>query len=132
MRRDRENEERNPQAKRSMMPNPEDPYTAEGAVQKFLSFADNIDAKNYQIHIEKYGELDLHDLETRTRAILFNQLDPIIKKQNLETEDIKRVESKLELCLQKVDQLNDVIYERTESGSLALFDRIFAEIKRVE
>ena len=34
---------------------------------------------------------------------------------------------------QRVDELNDVIYDRTENGgTLALFDRIFGEIKRVE
>ena len=49
-----------------------DPYDAVDAAQKFISFADNIDAKNYQIKIEKYGELDFYDLENKARELVFN------------------------------------------------------------
>ena len=71
-----------------MVPNPKDPYYEKEALEKkFLSFDHNIDAKSYQIHIEKYGELDMYEMETKTRAIISEMIDPIHKSQNLGIEE---------------------------------------------
>lgn len=87
---------------------------------------------NLGLDVRNLGEVELFELENKMRKGLCNLIDPLVAQQNRDREEIVKFESVVRALENKVYVLENILFEKDESGRMQLFDRVFSAIKDVD
>ena len=90
------------------------------------------DAKKFQINIENYSELDFYKHENDMRRVLQGLISPVMRRQEHDRDTFITFQQKLDQVQGQVHILQDIVFQRDNTGRMALFDRIFQEIRNVD
>lgn len=92
-----------------------------------------VDARQFQVNIENYNEIDFFKHEIDMRKVLQGLIEPVMKQQASDREAFVTVEHKIGQLTDTVHGLQDIVFNRDKvTGRMSLFDRIFEEIKNVD
>ena len=84
------------------------------------------------INIESYNELNMFDFKNQFRNELQDIINPYIKQCADDRSYYFKVERQLRLCETRLNQLENIIYQREDLEGMDLFKKIFDKIKTVD
>jgi hypothetical protein len=107
-------------------------FEEEDKNEKYMSFEATEDAKNFQLKIESYSEVDFFMQEQKLRHYITELIEPIIKRGNQDRENIFEFNNRFANFTKRIQLLEDIIFQRTDFDKLAIFEKLFAAIKKVD
>lgn len=100
--------------------------------QMFLSFKKNSDAKQFQVHVENYNEIDMFEFQNNFRNELLELMDPYIKQAVEDRSYIIKIQKMFQRMMVKIEDLERIIFQKDELEELDLFGKIFQKINNLD
>ena len=82
--------------------------------------------------MERYSELEYFEMENKMRRVLQAILEPVVQQSNIDRRELAGLEERLSVYTSKVQQMEDILYQKDDLERMALFDKIFKSIKTVD
>jgi hypothetical protein len=82
--------------------------------------------------MQRYSELEYFEMENKMRRVLQAILEPVVQQSNIDRRELSGLEERLSAYTSKVQQMEDILYQKDDLERMALFDKIFKSIKTVD